>query len=210
MKGNMKLVRKIIICTVIICLSACSPESEDVIIGNSIFPMVLSEDESGLVKLIEGKDPIALLNTSLDGSFRHLRMFVETYEDGQLLGSKDGLTMDLEEGLNLSFSITNEDFTKWNINAGSGNSVHSTQLEVDEIIDVEDLDYVYCMLNYEVELKANQPQMIGIVYFDDSESMYWRAGDFAYNEIENMWHYKNLYVLKVVFETSPKFSLNEY
>lgn len=55
-------------------------------------------------------------------------------------------------------------------------------------------------MNYEVSLKLNEPKVIGVYYFDDSNTIGYEASVYEKNKVDNMENYKYLYIMKIVFE----------
>lgn len=195
MKINKGLVTLIIICTF---MSGCNSESKE-IKTNMIYPMQLESNETKLMNLLEGSNSTVLLTATLDDSFSNVKIFVESYCDGELVDEQDGLNFELDDTLDLA--IKSRDVGNWDINARSGDSIVSANLNMEEKFNLDgDILQAWSYLNYEVSLNLNEPQIIGVYYFDDSNTIGHEAAVYENNEIDNIQQYKYLYVMKIVFE----------
>lgn len=195
----MKLIVKIlVILSVIIVICGCENNQKESI-TNTLYPMQLDENQSELLNLLEGSNPTRLLSATLDNSYKSVKIFVESYSDGNLIDTQEGLNFQLDNTLDIA--IISNGVGNWDVNASSGNAIVSANLDIVDKFPIEDnILQAWSYLNYKVDLKLNEPQIIGICYFDDSESIGHEASVFESNQIENMWHYKYLYVMKIIFE----------
>jgi hypothetical protein len=191
---------KVIVILLATCvfMSGCGSESEEHR-TNSIYPMQLQDNEDELVSLIEGSNSIALLTASLDGTFTNAKIMVESYRDGELVQEQGGLSFGIDDTFDIA--IMPQDIGNWNMSVKTSGTIISGNLDLEDKFDIEEgMLQAWSFMNYETILKLNEPQIIGVYYFDDSNSIGHEASVYEKNEIENIQNYKYLYVMKIVFE----------
>jgi hypothetical protein len=199
MKINMKINIGIVALIIISAfMYGCESESKE-IKTNTIYPMQLESNETKLMNLLVGSNSTALLSATLDDTFRKVKIFSEAYCEGELVHEQDGLSFELWDTLDLA--ISSRGVGSWGINARSGNSVISSNLNMEEQFNIdENMLQAWNYLSYEVSVTLNNPQIIGVCYFDDSNSIGHETAVYENNKINNMKNYKYLYVIKIVFE----------
>jgi len=198
-RGVMKFIKGIIIMmTICVIMYGCGNKIEEDKI-NVLFPMELGNNEQELVKLLDISESTVLLNSSFDDNFNKCEIIVESYQDGDLIKVENAFTFEVKSSLDLA--ITMCDVGNWDIKARSGDTIVSSSIDaVGESIIDDGMLKAWSYLNYQVDLKLHEPQIIGINYIDDGSTIGHRVSVYEDNSIANMYQYNYLYILKVKFE----------
>ena len=195
----MKIIKGIaIIVTIIIFMCSCENSNEKESI-NILAPIDMDENEEEFKRFLDSYDTDALFRFSFDDSYSKCKIIVEIYEDGDLVETSDEVIIDAKNSLDIALGV--DDIGNLEIKARSNNSISSGKVNTTTVIDHEDKKIdVWKFLNYQVDLKYSEPQIIGINYIDDSGSISHKTSTFKENIIENVYLYRYLRVIKVLFE----------
>lgn len=195
----MRIVKGIILLVVtFIIICGCEIKSEDGKI-NVISSEELEQNDNALMKFLEDYDYTALLTSRFNDSYSKCKIIVESYKDGELIDIQNEVVIEVKTSLDLA--IRERESGKWDIKARSGNSNVTGSFDFGvEYISEEGNSEVWKYLNYQVDIKMDQPQIVGINYIDDGGSIRHKVSAFEDNIIENMYQYKYLNVMKVIFE----------
>jgi len=166
---------------------------------NTIYPMILNSNERELAALLTGAMSNLILSTTLDDTIHSMRIYIETYSNGDLINESESLSFQVNNPLN--FALIMNEFGYWNVNVRSGQVTYSTKLDIRDKSDLtEDLISFSTTLPFEVSVEKDLPLNIAAYYFDDSGAISSDTSVFYSNQIENIGDYKYIYLIKVVFE----------
>ena len=202
---GVKTLKKVIIFIIMLsgiltisCNNEVSQNSE--LNKNKMYSRVLTESEEELLSLIGFNDTVEIYDFETDGSFKSISIWLEVYEDGELLENRGKMlsSFDSKKG-SIAVKVNKDESYDWRISVKSEGQISSVAFEsTDEFL--KDKSYSIASSHMDRTEIENEKSIILKLFLFDSDGSTSIDGFQEYQENQELLkEYDYVYLLKAKF-----------